>query len=337
MDEVSGWYTLGHGGGACGADRQIKVANRGIFGQRGTHDTEVEPARTLQTRGDLHRWIRDRLSLRADMEKELLGAIDQVLFHYERVWRESKDEALQAVASGFALKFSRLRDELNARDVTSQNVAQYFEHLVNELTERSHRDVKTQLLNFRRFMEHVGLSLATERRAPWCALGVADITSFKVHNDTLGHAAGDRIIETVARILRSEVRSSDRIAYHQQDFESTPPLHARFGGDEFCFFLSDLDDAAIAWSVADRFWQAVARHNWAADDPLLGKTSVNVDIGLVCLHLGPLGERHMSARAIADELFARADKRLYAVKRERGACISCERVRVDGGQLVEFP
>jgi diguanylate cyclase (GGDEF)-like protein len=296
----------------------------------------IERSDALQTRDDLRRWVHDRLSLPADAEKELLDAIDQVLFHYERVWRDSKEEALKAVASGFAQKFNRLRDELNARDITSHNVTQYFEHLVNDLTERSHRDVKTQLLNFRRFMEHVSLSLAVERRAPWCALGVADITSFKAHNDTLGHAAGDRIIETIARILRSEVRSSDRIAYQKQDLESTPPLHARFGGDEFCFFLSDLENAAIAWSVADRFWQAVARYEWSAEDARLSTTAVNVDIGLVCLHLGPADERHVSGRVIADELFARADRRLYTVKRRAGARISCERVRIEGGQLVEI-
>ena len=324
-----------------GATAPINVSerdSRGMRHQSGEHEikTVIEGSGGLRTRADLRRWIHDRLSLSANAEKELLEAFDQVLFHYEGVWRDSKDEALRAVASGFAMKFNRLREELDARDVRSHNVAQYFEHLVNDLTERTHRDAKTQLLNFRRFMEHVALSLAVERHAPWCALGVADITSFKAHNDTLGHAACDRIIETVARILRSEVRSSDRIAYQQSDVEIPAPLHARFGGDEFCFFLSDLEDAAIAWNVADRFWQAVARHDWSIDDSRLAKTAVNVDIGLVCLEVGTVSERHVSARVIADELFARADKRLYAVKRARGACISCERVRFDGGRLVDI-
>jgi diguanylate cyclase (GGDEF)-like protein len=290
----------------------------------------------LHTRADLQDWIRDQLSLPVETEQALLDAIDHVFSHYERVWRDSKDEAVRAVATGSAKIWTRMRDELNAKEATSRNVALYFERLVSDLTERSHRDVKTQLLNFRHFMEHAALYLNAERRGPWCALGVADITAFKAHNDTLGHAAGDRIIEAVARLLRSEVRSSDRIAHPQHEGETTPPLHARFGGDEFCFFLSDLDQAATAQTVANRFWKAVAGYDWSDADARLGRLSVNVDIGVACLHLGDLSKRHDDAQVLADELFARADKRLYAVKkRSEGSRVSCEWLRIDGHSLIE--
>ena len=295
----------------------------------------ASPVPAVHTRADLHDWIHDRLSLPADAEQELLGAIDHVLHHYERAWQESKDEAVRAVATGSAQLCERMRDELDAREETSRNVALYFERLVSDLTERTQRDVKTQLLNFRHFMEHVALCLNAERRGPWCALGVADITSFKAHNDTLGHAAGDRIIEAVARLLRSEVRASDRIAHPQHEGETTPPLHARFGGDEFCFFLSDLEQAATAQTVATRFWKAVARYDWSTADPRLGKRAVNVDIGVACLHLGDASKRHDGVQELADELFARADKRLYAVKRSKGPRILCEWLRIDGQRLLE--
>jgi diguanylate cyclase (GGDEF)-like protein len=275
------------------------------------------------------------LSLATEEEQALLGAIDDVLLHYERVWRESKDEAIRAVATGSAHLCTRMRDQLEAREAASRNVTAYFERLVNDLTERTQRDVKTQLLNFRHFMEHVALYLNADRRGAWCALGVADITSFKAHNDTLGHAAGDRIIEAVARLLRSEVRSSDRIAHPQHEGETTPPLHARFGGDEFCFFLADLGRAATAQTVANRFWNAVARYDWSAVDARLGRKAVNVDIGVACLHLGDVTTRHDGAQALADELFARADKHLYAVKRGKGPRVSCEWLRIDGDHLLE--
>jgi diguanylate cyclase (GGDEF)-like protein len=296
-----------------------------------TQDTEAD----LQTRADLYDWIHNRLSLPAEAEQALLGAIDHVLLHYERVWRESKDEAVRAVATGSAQLCTKMRDELNAQEATSRNVTLYFERLVNELTDRAHRDVKTQLLNFRHFMEHAALCLKAERRGPWCALGVADITAFKAHNDTLGHAAGDRIIEAVARLLRSEVRSSDHIAHPQHEAETTPPLHARFGGDEFCFFLSDLHQASTAQTVANRFWRAVACYDWAAADPRLDRGAVNVDIGVACLRLADLTKSHDDAQRLAEELFARADKRLYAVKRGEGSRISCEWLRVDGDHLTE--
>jgi diguanylate cyclase (GGDEF)-like protein len=295
----------------------------------------LDPA--VHTRADLHDWIHERLSLTADAEQELLGAIDHVLLHYERVWRESKDEAVRAVATGSAELCTRMRDELDAREATSRNVALYFERLVTDLTQQTHRDVKTQLLNFRHFMEHVALCLNAdaEQRGPWCALGVADITAFKAHNDTLGHAAGDRIIEAVARLLRSEVRSSDRIAHPQHEGETTPPLHARFGGDEFCFFLSDLEQAATAQTVANRFWKAVAGYDWSTADSRLGSRAVNVDIGVACLHLGDVTKRHDDAQELADALFARADRRLYDVKRGKGLHIACEWLRIDGQRLLE--
>ena len=242
---------------------------------------------------------------------------------------------MRAVANGSAQLCTRIRDELNAREQTTRNVTLYFERLVTDLTERTHRDVKTQLLNFRHFMEHVALCLNAERRGPWCALGVADITSFKAHNDRLGHAAGDHIIEAVARLLRSEVRSSDRIAHPQHEGETTPPLHARFGGDEFCFFLSDLDQAATAQTVAKRFWKAVAGYDWSAIDPRLRRMAVNVDIGIACLHLGDGTRRHDDAQQLAEELFARADKRLYTVKRGKGQRIASEWLRIEGQSLVE--
>ena len=96
-----------------------------------------------------------------------------------------------------------------------------------------------------------------------------------------------------------EVKSARRTAsrIHSTKAETTPPLHARFGGDEFCFFLSDLEQAATAQTVANRFWKAVAGYDWSTADPRLGSRAVNVDIGVACLHLGDLTKRHDGAQA----------------------------------------
>jgi diguanylate cyclase (GGDEF)-like protein len=289
----------------------------------------------VPTRATLHTWIRETLSLPPDTERALFNAIDQLLLYYERVWRASKDEALQAVAKGFAKRFDRLRQELTAREATSRNVARYFERVVADLTERTHRDAKTQLLHFRRFMEHVEIALSVEREGKWCALGVADITTFKTLNDTLGHATGDRVLERIAELLRREVRCTDLLGY-QADVERPPALHARFGGDEFCFFLSDLDDPEMACTVGERYWYAVAEYPWATEDLRLERYKVTVDIGVTCLQLGRLSDRQPNVRAIAGDLFARADRRLYAVKGGFASHISCEAVRVHEGRLLEI-
>ncbi len=299
-----------------------------------THDV-TEHVPTVPTRASLHAWIRETLPLPPDTERSLVNAIDQVLLYYERVWRSSKDEALRAVATGFAHRFDRMREELSAREATSRNVARYFERVVADLTERTHRDAKTQLLHFRRFMEHVEIALSVEREGGWCALGVADITAFKALNDTLGHAAGDRVLERIADLLRSEVRCSDLLGY-QPDVERPPALHARFGGDEFCFFLSDLDDAEVACTVGERFWYAVAEYDWTREDRRFAPHKVTVDVGVTCLQLGSLSDRQRNARTIAGDLFARADRRLYAVKGGFASHISCEAVRVHEEGLLEI-
>ena len=125
---------------------------------------------------------------------------------------ESKADAIRALSEGFATKMERLQRQLSEKDVTVSNIARYFEEVVADLTDKSHRDPKTKLLNFDWFMERVESFLAVEQRVRWCGVGVVDITSFKWYNDTLGHAVGDRIIEGVARILADQIRSQDFLA-----------------------------------------------------------------------------------------------------------------------------
>jgi diguanylate cyclase (GGDEF)-like protein len=289
-----------------------------------------------ETRSDLHQWVRERLHLPTAQEQALLDAIDSVFLQHERLWQQSKQEAIQAVSSGFGERMARLRDELQARDATVSSIARYFEDLVADLTDRVHRDPKTRLMNFRRFIEQLEAFLALEQRGRWCAVGLVDITSFKWYNDTLGHALGDRIIERVAKLLREQVRGDDLIAQESPDLRGAQELHARFGGDEFCFLIPDLDHYSAAWVIAERFREAVERFDWTSEDARLVERPVNVDVGVVCLLLGPVGERRHLARQLAHELLGRADKLMYEAKGDRADHIYPLRVRIENGALVEL-
>jgi len=295
-----------------------------------TADTE-----TPATRSALHQWVHEQLHLAAHQEHALLDAIDSVFLQHERLWQQSKQDAIQAVSAGFTERMNRMREELSARDATVSSISKYFEELVAELTDRVHRDPKTRLMNFRRFIEQLEAFLALEQRGHWSAVGLVDIASFKSYNDTLGHALGDRIIERVARILREQIRSDDLIAQEALDPRAIQELHARFGGDEFCFLIPELDHPNDAWVIAERFREAVARYDWTSEDARLAEKPVRVDVGVVVMRLGTVAERRPIARELAHDLLARADKLMYEAKGTRSGEVHRVGVRIEDGALVE--
>jgi len=295
-------------------------------------DDSAAPA----TRSELHQWVREKLHLPAGLEQSLLESIDSVFLQHERLWQQSKQEAIQAVSAGFTERLNRMRQELTARDATVSSISKYFEELVADLTDRVHRDPKTRLMNFRRFVEQLEAFLALEQRGRWCAVGLVDITAFKTFNDTFGHALGDKVIDRVARLLREQVRGEDLIAQDVADPRATQELHARFGGDEFCFLIPDLDEFSSAWVIAERFREAVERYDWSTEDPRLGDQPVHVNVGVVCLFLGDVNERRPFARQLANDLLARADHLMYDAKAQGVGQITPVRVRVVGGVLEEI-
>ena len=293
--------------------------------------TESDPQ--PQTRNELQSWVREQLKLPPAIETALLAAIDAVFSRHERLWQESKHEAIQALSAGFADKMARVQTELSAKDATVSSISSYFEGLVADLTDKSQRDPKTKLMNFGRFTEQLESFLALEQRGRWCAVGLVDITGFKWYNDALGHAVGDRIIERVAALLREQVRSDDLLAQERVGPRSQD-LHARFGGDEFCFLVPDLVECVQAHAVAERFREAVERYDWTVEDHRLEVQPVRVDVGVVCLWLGRVADRRFVARRLASELIQHADRLMYEAKSERANHIYLLRAKVDNGAVA---
>ncbi len=109
-------------------------------------------------------------------------------------------------------------------------------------------DQLTTLPNRAAFQVAVGKAL--ERSAPDAssssshfAVIFVDVDRFKVINDTLGHAAGDHLLQTLAKRMKQVVRGQD--------------LVARMGGDEMCLLLHDVRDAAHASEIAERILSAL--------------------------------------------------------------------------------
>ncbi len=95
-------------------------------------------------------------------------------------------------------------------------------------SERARTDALTGLPNRLAFSEYLpGALERARRRKSVVAVGMLDLDDFKPVNDRYGHAAGDVLLQKLARALRSRVRKSNFLA--------------RLGGDEFALIFEDLD------------------------------------------------------------------------------------------------
>ncbi|HWI22784.1 MAG TPA: EAL domain-containing protein [Baekduia sp.] len=113
----------------------------------------------------------------------------------------------------------------------------------DELRHQSLHDPLLGLPNRVLFLDRVHRALARSRRSERCAAVIfIDLDRFKNINDSLGHGAGDVLLQTIAPRLSEALRDNDTLA--------------RFGGDEFVILCEDLTDSAQALDVARRVHQA---------------------------------------------------------------------------------
>jgi diguanylate cyclase (GGDEF)-like protein len=293
---------------------------------------EAHPRRLPDTRQELTSWVRENIPVPGDLHDLLLEAVDRIFIRHEQLWQASKQDAMRAMSQGFADQLARLRHQLAAKETTVTNISEYFENLVSSLNEKAGRDAKTNLLNFPRFEEALTILLATDRRISRCAVGLIDIARFKWYNDTCGHMAGDRIIETVSMLLRKHMRDHDLVA--KEPDADDHAMHARFGGDEFCFLIADVADVKQINTICRRFSEAVSDYDWMAVDSRLAQNPVRVDIGVACLELGALSDRRLLAPQFAKQLIEWGDTAMYRAKADpdRNTQVVC--LQISGHELV---
>src|SRR5258706_16143054 len=140
------------------------MAERLVQGQFTRADKGPGSDAVPQTRNELQVWVHEHLKLPAPIETALLAAIDAVFTRHERLWQESKQEAIQALSAGFADKMARVQTELSAKDATVNSISRYFEARGADLTDKSHRDPKTKLMNFGRVTEQLESFVGLARR-----------------------------------------------------------------------------------------------------------------------------------------------------------------------------
>jgi diguanylate cyclase (GGDEF)-like protein/PAS domain S-box-containing protein len=136
----------------------------------------------------------------------------------------------------------------------SQDISQR-KALESRLAEAARRDKLTGLANRAVFMERLQAAIERVKRneQPCFAVLFLDFDRFKMLNDTLGHDAGDELLQQIAERLRRSLRSTDAMSRAMDG-----NVIARFGGDEFVILLNDLEQEDDAVRLAERLLQRLA-------------------------------------------------------------------------------
>jgi diguanylate cyclase (GGDEF)-like protein len=159
--------------------------------------------------------------------------------------------------------------------------------LKEQLRYQAYHDPLTGLANRAMFAEQVERQLADLRPGAVLAVLFLDLDDFKVVNDTLGHAAGDRLLGAVAERIKGCIRTDD--------------VAARLGGDEFALLLIDEDGLGRAKAVANRIIEALQVSFPVQGQELVVGGSIGIAVGR-----DPV--QH------SDELLRNADVAMYTAK-----------------------
>ena len=131
-------------------------------------------------------------------------------------------------ATDLAIEMLYLVEAKTAAMEASYRLNDRLEGARSEAAAQATTDALTGIKNRRALNE--ALQDLLEKGAGFAVMQI-DLDHFKAVNDTLGHAAGDKVLRTVAQVMQSETRDKDIIA--------------RVGGDEFTVVLTDVRDERI--------------------------------------------------------------------------------------------
>jgi len=163
----------------------------------------------------------------------------------------------------------------------------YYEH--------SLRDIKTGLYNHGFFMTRLKEEIArTNRNSFTSSIIMVDVDRFKKFNDTYGHLAGDQVLESLAQVIKQNVRTDD--------------IPSRFGGEEFTVLLPNAE-SATAWLVSERLRISVS------------EMQVPWEIALppITISIGVFSFNH-ECNLETNDIIRRADEALYVSKARGRNC-----------------
>ncbi|MCX5699981.1 MAG: sensor domain-containing diguanylate cyclase [Candidatus Omnitrophica bacterium] len=204
------------------------------------------------------------------------------------------------VADNFITKEPIIKDDLRMLTMLANQAGLAIENsqLYEKTVMLAQMDALTELWNHGYF-QYLLLSELEKSRANQAPLSLIliDIDHFKVYNDTLGHQAGDKILKSLASLLKDQSRKMD--------------LVCRYGGEEFAIILPQTDKKETLL-IAERLREDIEKYAFAHEDILPDKR-LTASLGISSFPEDGL---------LPAELISASDKAMYRAK-NKGRNTTC--------------
>jgi len=186
-------------------------------------------------------------------------------------------------------------DRLVRRNTRLQHALTELAHRENQVRRLAYRDALTGLANRALLQDRFRQALSQAQRSRrLVALLLIDLDGFKRINDRLGHAAGDRLLQSVAARISASLRGADTAC--------------RYGGDEFVIMLPEMDEPATARAVVAKVHARLSEPHLVEGHEICMTASVGT--ALFPLH-----------GTSCDQLMRHADMAMYRAKAGSGPAV----------------
>ena len=193
----------------------------------------------------------------------VLAARERVVLGREQA-ADRRDEAAATAARLLARREDELREanaHLVAAAVQAQTNTEAAERTAELMCLKAERDFLTGLPNRALLADRLTHSMElAQRHGTRVALMFLDLDNFKEVNDSLGHAVGDKLLQSAARRLQACLRGSDTVS--------------RQGGDEFLMLLTEVTSVRDTSIIADKLKKAMAEPH------LIGNRQIRVTLSI---------------------------------------------------------
>ncbi|MHB1677129.1 MAG: GGDEF/EAL domain-containing response regulator [Sulfuriferula sp.] len=171
----------------------------------------------------------------------------------------------KAALNNYVLQLRLANEHLVVATVEAQVLADEIERARAQMAHLAQHDTLTDLPNRILLNDRLAQAMSlAHRQEKQLAVMFLDLDHFKHINDSLGHAVGDQLLQSVAKRLMASVRSSDTVC--------------RQGGDEFVILLADIEHAKDAAFSAQKILTALTAPHRIGETDLTVTVSIGISI-----------------------------------------------------------